>query len=439
MTAHFIPFSILTSLVLCGCASSAVSNNSSNKTERIALEVIPPLPSVAIPEDDENNSKAVTPQLLLDGETDNAKTIQTAIDSLGTQGGIIALCGKGTAITSPLTLKDNVYLKICEGLILKAVKRDLYPFIPNDHSPALISASNCSNTGVFGKGTVDGNGSDWWKYFDLHSSEYDSRPKVILFTNCTNVIVKDITVQNSAKFNLQPVNCKNVIFYRITISNPADSPNTDGIDPSSSDTVFIDSCTISTGDDNIALKSALGPSRNIFITNCTFGTGHGLSIGSETNTGIDRMLAANCTFDGTDNGIRIKTPRGRGGLVQNIQYSNMTMNNIRKYPFEISGYYPENTIPATGSDDTNECIPQKTPQIQNILVQDVTINKSKNRGGYIVGLPESFVKNVQLVHFVYSGNIAITVRNADVHCFNSPSGKTSVTPDFIVQENAAVQ
>src|SRR5574344_257570 len=254
MYTRYLSFSILTSLFLCGCASSSGGKIISSKTERIALETIPPLPSAAVPGDDDNNSKASIPPLVIDGETDNAKTIQAAIDLLGMQGGIIALCGNGTAITSPIMLKNNVYLKICEGLTVKAVKRDLYPFIPNDRCPALISASGCSNTGVFGKGTVDGNGSDWWKYFDLHSSEYDSRPKLILFTNCTNVIVKDITVHNSAKFNLQPVNCKNVIFYNITISNPSDSPNTDGIDPSSSDTVFIDSCRISTGDDNIALK-----------------------------------------------------------------------------------------------------------------------------------------------------------------------------------------
>jgi polygalacturonase len=408
-----------------------VYGKSMPKPEKIALETIPTVPEMVPGE--QSSATIVVPPVINDGHTDNGPIIQKAIDGCPAAGGIIVLNCGGTIVSSPVSLKSNVYLKIGEGTILQAIARSHYPDyegIP----PHFISATAAQNTGITGGGTIDGNGKDWWDAY-YKTSAPDKRPKLIFFANCDHVVVSDITVQNAPKFNIQPDQCTFVVFRNITIRNPSDSPNTDGIDPSSSDTVYIDHCAISTGDDNIAIKSAHGPCKNIYITNCTFGTGHGLSIGSETNTGVDHMLVQNCTFTGGDNGIRIKTPRKRGGLVQNIQFSNITMSAIRKYPLEISAYYPESSIPAAGTADEQPFAAGKTPQIQNILLENVTIALSNNRGGIIIGLPESPLSNIQLAHVTYESNHPVIIRNAHVYAYSGSNGGTTFTPECVLQEH----
>ena len=112
--------------------------------------------------------------------------------------------------------------------------------------------------------------------------------------------------------------------------------------------ILITNCTIDDGDDNIAVKPG-GNSRspgdkNFIITNCTFRHGHGMSIGSGTDNGIEDLHVSNCTFDSTDSGIRIKTSRGRGGLLQNLTYENLTMTSV-KNPIYIIDWYPERMRP----------------------------------------------------------------------------------------------
>src|SRR5207253_753065 len=137
--------------------------------------------------------------------------------------------------------------------------------------------------------------------------------------------------QNSPTFHLVPTDCEDVVITNVTIKAPPHSPNTDAIDPSISRRVLITKCLIDVGDDNVAIKSGKKIERRQFaceditITDCIFKHGHGVSVGSETVGGVRNLLVKNCTFEQSDNGLRIKSPRGRGGAVENIVYSNITM------------------------------------------------------------------------------------------------------------------
>jgi hypothetical protein len=149
------------------------------------------------------------------------------------------------------------------------------------------------------------------------------------------------------------------------------------------------------GDDNVAVKSGNRldgrefACENLTITDCTFRHGHGLSIGSETVGGVKNVIVRNCTFENTDNGIRIKSDRKRGGTVENVLCENITMTNVRG-ALTITSYYPR--IPAT---DEAQPVTATTPKYKNITIRNLTATSSKS-AGVIVGLPESYIENVLL-------------------------------------------
>ena len=157
---------------------------------------------------------------------------------------------------------------------------------------------------------------------------------MIELLRCTNVRLEGITCRNSASWTVHPLVCDNVTVDGITIANPPDSPNTDGINPEACSNVRIANCHIDVGDDCITIKSgkehepfrSSRPCENITVTGCTMLHGHGgVVIGSETAGGVRHVAIANCVFDGTDRGIRIKTCRGRGSAVEHVSVSNVVM------------------------------------------------------------------------------------------------------------------
>src|SRR5262249_14873072 len=144
--------------------------------------------------------------------------------------------------------------------------------------------------------------------------------------------------------------CDGVVIHGVTIDNPEDSPNTDGIDPESSRNVHISDTHIGAGDDCIAIKSgrdAQGrrvgrPVENVAITNCTCVRGHGgVSIGREMAGGARRIAISNCVFQGTERGIRIKSTRGRGGVVEDVQVSNIVVRDLKHEAVALDLYYTE--------------------------------------------------------------------------------------------------
>jgi len=220
----------------------------------------------------------------------------------------------------------------------------------------------------------------------------------------------------------------------IHIHSPPDAPNTDGIDPSGWNFLISD-CMIDTGDDNIAIKPIADRTpgdKNFTVLNCTFLHGHGMSIGGGSFNGVEDLTVSNCTFNGTDSGIRIKTPRGNGGLAQNLTYENITMTNV-KNPIYINDYYPERTAPMDPSTEKAEPVTDRTPIIKNITFRDLSVTHCPN-AGTIQGIPEMPVSGVTFSNVTILASTGMKIYHAKgVRFINSKitaeSGKALMTWD----------
>ena len=201
------------------------------------------------------------------------------------------------------------------------------------------------------------------------------RPPLFQPIRCKNILVEGVTVINSPFWTINPEFCENVTVKGITINNPL-SPNTDGINPSSCKNVHISDCHINVGDDCITLKSGRDkqgrdlatPCENITITNCTMLAGHGgVVIGSEMSGDVRKVTISNCVFDGTDRGIRIKSTRGRGGIVEEISVNNIVMKDIKREAIVLNLFY---------SKMDPEPVSERTPVFRNIHISSLvgTVN-----------------------------------------------------------------
>ena len=308
-----------------------------------------------------------------DGETVNTAAIQKTIDAAAKSGGGIVSVPEGRFLTGPFVLASHINLHLAKGaVILIADDRTKYPVV-KDRYQDCISATDAQDVEINGEGTIDGQGKNWWAAFEAdHSMTH--RPYLVKFSNCQRVLVQGITLSNSPMFHLVPQNCTDVTIRGITIKSPSNAHNTDGIDPSGWNYLITD-CTIDAGDDNIAIKPGGGRApgnKNYTITNCKFLHGHGMSIGSGTSGGIEDLTVSNCTFEATDAGIRIKTARGRGGLLQNLTYENLTMNAV-KNPIYIIDWYPEHDAPKDPATEKAEPVTDRTPINKNITIRNVTV------------------------------------------------------------------
>lgn len=359
------------------------------------------------------------------------EVIAKSIMELSSQGGGELYLPAGQYLSGPIELKSNITLNVAEGAILKFTD-DFDDYLPMIDSrwegvrvktfKSNIYAHNAENITLKGRGLIDGNGKKWWdlwwrikggeqtntKWEEIFAQENDSlvkhnlyiqkmghflRPPLFMPYDCSNVRVEGLTFQNPPFWTIMPVFSENVTIDGITIINPDDSPNTDGIDPSSCKNVRISNCHISVGDDCIVIKSgrdddgraAAHPTENIAITNCTMLDGHGgVVIGSEMSGSVRRVSISNCVFQGTDRGIRIKTMRGRGGVVEDIRVSNIVMYDIVKQGVMLNMHYHE----------TPEApVSETTPAIRNVFISNIRINKAKQAVA-IFGLTERDASNV---------------------------------------------
>ena len=361
------------------------------------------------------------PGAYADGIHKDTKFIQAAFDSVAALGGGMVRFTPGVYLTGPFILKgNNLVFQIDSGATILASPnmKDYYPDgadtnLPLTNTKNFISASGFNNMTIQGKGTIDGQGAVWWPTVDN-----PPRPRMLQLDKGTHLEVKEVTLTNSPKFHLCPNHCYDVYIHDIRIIAPSNSPNTDGIDPGISHKVLITNCYIDNGDDNIAFSpSSSDPgwtsaSTNITIKNNTFMHGHGVSIGSYTQGGVDSMLVDSCTFTNTDNGIRIKSQRGRGGNVHGITYSNLTMTNVR-YPIYFTAFYsgipPQNV-------DTLFPVNSTTPYYHDIKIINLTsTNTSSNSvAGIIVGVPEEPLSNITMQNVKLSAYKGIQLRNASI-------------------------
>lgn len=366
----------------------------------------PPLPEIPSATFDVTKYGAVG-----DGETMSTAAIQKTIDAASAAGGGIVLIPEGEFLTRPFRLASRINLQLAGGASI-LISDDLanYPIVEGRYQDC-ISVSDAHDIEISGQGTIDGQGQAWWTAFQANKS-MTHRPFMITLSKCSRVLVHGITLRNSPMFHLVTRNCTDVTIRGITIKAPAGAPNTDGIDPSGWN-YLITNCTIDTGDDNIAVKpssSRTPGNKNYTIRNCRFLHGHGMSIGSGTDGGIEDLRVSDCTFDSTDSGIRIKTLRGRGGLLQNLTYENLTMKAVIN-PIYIIDWYPERTAPKDPATEKSEPVTDRTPINKNITIRNVTATDCTTAGTFR-GLPEAPIADVTLQNVTISAKTGMEIYHA---------------------------
>jgi polygalacturonase len=336
-----------------------------------------------------------------DGKTLNTDAFHKAVAACVKAGGGSLVIPVGTFFTGPFVLDSNINLHLEAGSVIQFSDRIADLKVTEAGFENDISARDCHDIAITGSGRIDGNGAYFWRNFvEPKNDPYDDpwmphRPRLINLTRCTRVLVQGVTLTNSPMFHLVPAQCRDVTIDGVTIKSPSNSPNTDGIDPTGINFV-ITRCTFDTGDDDIAVKGStrIDPKsfacENFLVSNCTFLHGHGMSIGSESYGGVRNMLVRDCTFDGTEAGIRLKSPRGRGGVAENLTYENLTMKNV-KNSILITSWYPK--IPTHPEQYPAHPVSDRTPIWRHIRISNVT-SVGGTIAGQIVGLPEMLVDDV---------------------------------------------
>lgn len=343
-----------------------------------------------------------------------------------------------------------------------------------------ISGRNLENVAITGEGAIDGNGDYWrplkkgkvtesqWKkaisrggvfkrpdyWFpypetlkgdtisnmnvpqnlkteeEWHSVRHFLRPVMVSLIECKNVWLQGVTFQNSPAWNLHPLMCENVLIEDVLVRNPSYSQNGDGLDLESCKNGLIVNSTFDVGDDGICLKSGKDEDgrrrarvcENVVVDGCTVFKGHGgFVVGSEMSGGVRNISVSNCKFLGTDVGLRFKSKRGRGGVVENIWINNISMIDIPTEPVTFNLYYGGKS--AVEVLESGEKVPAKvepmpvdetTPCFRNIHISNVTCTNAR-RALFFNGIPEMPIKNITLeniniiseigAEFIYSEDI----------------------------------
>jgi polygalacturonase len=283
--------------------------------------------------------------------------IQQALDNCP-PGQAVELTGK-VFLSGPLQLREGVTLLIDAGTTLYGSRN------PRDYDlsagscgivdkrghgcKALISGDHVAHTAVMGGGIIDGRGGatligqkvSWWdlaqeaKIKNLNQSV----PRLMALSHCDDFTLYRITLHNSANFHVAYSGGNGFTAWGVIIYSPKTARNTDGIDPGNCQNVTITKCFIHTGDDNVAIKAGPpGPTGHITVEDNHFYTGHGMSIGSETDGGASKILVRNLSIDGADNGIRIKSNSSRGGPVRDVVYDDVCIKETKNPILMDSNY-----------------------------------------------------------------------------------------------------
>lgn len=408
-----------------------------------------------------------------DGLTPNTESINKAITACNNAGGGIVIIPKGLWLTGPITLKSNVNLHLEQNALLQFSDQLAdYPLVESTYEgvaafrrQAPINAKDAINMGITGKGIIDGAGGAWrpvkkskltdaqWKnrvtsggvldpagttWYPSESALQGSttqnpgvmtsgktikdseaikdflRPNMLTLTNCKQILLEDITFQNSPAWCLHPLLSQDITLRNLTVKNPAYAQNGDGVDIESCKNVVVENCHFDVGDDAICLKSGKNefgrkrgiPTENIIIRNNIVYAAHGgIVIGSEMSGGVRNIFASDCTFMGTDIGLRFKTTRGRGGIVEDIYISNIDMTNIPAEAILFDMYYNGKEAAEALKNPQAELKPvtEETPQFRNFYIHDVTC-KNAETGIFIQGLPEMNVQHILIENAILQAN-----------------------------------
>ena len=333
----------------------------------------------------------------------------------------VAITGQGSINGSGEAWRPLKRSKVTEAQWKKVVKsggvlKDSDLWYPTAQS---IKGQSLSDMNV-PRGNLSEN--DW-----LEIKDY-LRPVMVSFIECKNVFLQGVLFENSPSWNIHPLMCTNVIVDNVFVRNPSYAQNGDGIDVESCKNVLVVNSTFDVGDDAICIKSGKDaegrlrarPTENVIVDNCKVFQGHGgFVVGSEMSGGVRNISVRNCQFMGTDVGLRFKSNRGRGGIVENIYISDIYMFNIVTDSFLFDLYYGGKSASESMEDgDVNPkeiTIPPvtaETPSFRNIYVKNI-VSRNANRAMFFNGLPEMNISNINVENAFITSQYGVLLSESD--------------------------
>jgi len=383
-----------------------------------------------------------------------------------------------------LRLARNCLLRFSSDFNQYALVRGNWEGRPAVRNQSPISAANEENIAITGSGIIDGGGDAWrmmkkekmtesaWQrliasggvlsadkktWYPSEKSRKGSetkdagawedgktiqdyeeikdflRPNLLVFYQCKKILLEGVSFQNSPAWCLHPLLCEDLTIRNIQVKNPWNAQNGDGIDIESCKNMLLENSSFDVGDDGICIKSGRDeagrkrnkPTENVLIRNCTVYHAHGgFVIGSEMSGGARNIMVSDCTFIGTDIGLRFKTTRGRGGVVEKIFIRNISMMNIVGDAIFFDMYYMAKDPIALAGDSAalpgKKILPvtEATPQFRDFHIKNVVCNGAAN-AIFIRGLPEMKIKDIFLDSMVLKTKKGIECTDAGNIHFNN--------------------
>lgn len=413
-----------------------------------------------------------------DGVALNTEAFRKAISALTKKGGGRLVVPQGVWLTGPIVLKDNIDLHIeRNAIVLFSPDKSLFVDAEGKSSrcdPG-IKASKRKNIAITGEGIIDGNGAQWrpvkrskvsdteWKRFaaiggverqngalwypwdvkagykniaDTPENQEKSRQDLIRLTDCENILIEGLTVQNSPRFHVHPCNSKNIIIDGITVRCPWNAQNGDAIDLSDCHQALIVNSVVDAGDDGICMKSGKAKAtalvngcEDILIEDNTVFHAHGgFVIGSEDITGMKRIVVRRCRFSGTDTGLRFKSGIGRGGKTEDIHISDIVMNDITDEAIVFQCDYVDRPAGSEGK-KAKTSGSEFVPEFTDIHISNVVCRGAKT------AIKAKGIEGMNCIHDIEIANstIVYTSKGADI---DETTAKVKLSNVNIVEDKA---
>ena len=393
-----------------------------------------------------------------------------------------------------LHLADNAFLQFTADFDQYPIVEGNYEGKPSARNQSPISGKNLKNIAITGAGTIDGNGDAWrmvgrgaltereWRdkvaagglvsadgktWFpsektkraheekrsvllteertlaDFEDIKDYLRPNLLVLTNCEKVLLEGVTFQNSPAWNLHPLMSQHITIRDVKIKNPDYAQNGDGIDIESCSNVLIEDCILDVGDDAICIKSGKDeegrkrgiPTEKVIIRRNKVYLGHGgFVVGSEMSGGARDIFVEDCTFMGTDKGIRFKTTRGRGGIVENIHIRDINMSNIVDEAIFFDMYYWTKPPEANEVQETPP-VTVETPRIRNVFIENIHCNGAKV-GVFVRGLPEMPVQHIHMKNLNLTVDKGIEIKDTQFLTIENSAFYTASDAPLLYVESA---
>lgn len=416
-------------------AGITAEQSAQNTPEGWTAVALPQLPAITTA-----NTFNITSYGASTSSADNTKAIQKALDAVPSTGGMVVIpagtwmfgsTDQMTSSTEVLSIKSKTILHLCAGATLKLVE---YGKAPNNKTLFIgCKNKNQSDIVIEGEGEtsiIDGQGARWW--LAREQKKTFNPGAMIRFERGQRYLLRNFKIQNTPGVNITISNsgkASHATIHDVTISEPASeagagkaSHNTDGISiwgPY----VNIYNCNISNGDDNVVCDN---DAQYIHVWDCNFGTGHGASIGSYTKN-IKHVWFDQINMNGTTAGVRLKTGINsdgtlRGGGEEDFKFTNFTMTKVAN-PFSMDCYYDKEYNADPAVDKANaRALDSTTPTYNGILLQNIkTTDVCSGNAIFLIGRPESHIKNVTLDNVQINAKKGIDIRFVDNLIFKNGS------------------